>query len=201
MSSKMNIIMNGVPRSGSTLVRQLISSCLGRTVPVTHPAAPIANDHSFISIRHPHDVLASRYRVRLIRDANTHGEGGIRAEYNEMAKHFDAIARTRRSPNTLVRYEQFYNDYDIIFDALELVTGEEVVEATRILLKAEHSLERNYQRMRVGEEMHIYEEGPPIHEGHIGTVHPGHWIEYMPERFHALVRSLCSRLCKEHGYA
>lgn len=66
----MNVVCCGIPRSGSTLCWQILSALFpDREIFKTHPAAwePDGRTVTFITLRHPYDVAASRYQFRITR--------------------------------------------------------------------------------------------------------------------------------------
>jgi len=171
----MKIFVSGLPCSGATLVRHLVDECVG-TYKADH-------DYVFIVIRHPHDVLASRYQLRVHRN-DTGGMVGLMTEYDEMVKHFDTLHEVAKTPHTLLRYERFYTNYELIFSTIEFVTHEYITYEKRKALTHKYS--------------HEADDG--IHGDHLGLVTPGSWTRTLPEWAHPIVRDKCARLLEEYDY-
>jgi len=136
------VAVNGIPRSGSTLVSQLVRGVLGLVDPnfkliQTHPGVGEREevDHTFITIRHPYDVAASRYRIRLSRSPEAYGLNGLRAEMSVMFQHYAGLKNLYQLPHTVLRYEKFYQDYDIIFMAIENAFNMRLTEKVKVTSK------------------------------------------------------------------
>jgi len=206
MAEDMKITVGGIPRSGSTLVWQLISEVFPKVkIGKTHPAA-WEPDGSFIivTIRNPYDVGASRFRHRTLRDqtglVNIANLAGLDAELNEMIKHFAPLtAWVKELPEmALLRYEDFYNNYDLIFDLIEERLNKIVPMALRDTIKDKFSLDKNRKRCAqpVVKGENRFRMGP----GHIGTVTPGLWRSIIPPWGYELMAEKCGPVAKEWGY-
>ena len=200
----MSIAVCGVARSGSTLVWQILSAMLGFPVGQLHPATDAdlqAWSRYVVTIRHPFDIAASRYRVRLSRDERGAGWTGLEAELFVMLEHFRGAQKILSTMDSmLLRYEEFYLDYDLAIDALEKFCLVEVSAEKRAAIKEEFSLMANQQR---AQKLGCFLDHDPIsrvHGDHIGAVHPGMWKEQLPDWGVQLVIAMCSNLAKEWGY-
>ena len=191
------ICINGVPRSGSTLVMQLATGLLGY-VQHTHPAINEHNaDISIVTIRHPYDVAASRYIVRLSRVGAKEGEyKDLEAEIVEMVKHFNGIHKV--DPKIIIRYEHFYNNYPVIFDAVEQASGIKFTALVKKKLTDQFSLEANKVRADAQDSFLTFDEHG-IHGDHINGVVPGSWRN-LPVWTHKVIIQKCGELCREWGY-
>jgi len=123
-----SVVMCGIPRSGSTLVWQIVAEALpGTTVVHTHPAVWKAKPSSVVigSVRNPYDVAASLYRVRLSRSGDdAGGVEGLKAELGWARKNFAgaSVMFLQKSPQharTILRYEDFLHDYDVIYSGIQ----------------------------------------------------------------------------------
>lgn len=190
----MEIIICGIPRSGSTFVWQIFNSIFPG-IESTHPAAwePDGKTHAIITIRDPRDVLASRYRVRLSRDPKTGGVIGLEAEFHVMKWMFESVAKIKKGPYTILRYENFYNNYNVIYDLLE---QQFYVKVDRKFLNECFSLEANKKRAAEIKNFNSFDTHK-IHGDHIGLVIPG---SYKQHQFNLLIERWCEQLCKEFNY-
>lgn len=196
----LRLAVNGVPRSGTTLVGQVLRGTLDLmgvdyTLQRTHPACDNHEevDHSVVTVRHPYDIAASRYRVRLSRDPSTGGLVGLEAEIAEMHKHFHAI----KTPVDLY-YEEFYSEYTPIFVWLEHKVG---MIPSNVVAKVSKqcSLEANRKRAAMLADFNHHDD-TGIHGDHIGAVKPGSWRDVIPVEWHDYVVSSCQQLAKDFGY-
>jgi hypothetical protein len=201
------IAVNGVPRSGSTLVSQLVTGVLDVMMPGvevirTHPAISYDKpvDYTFITTRHPFDVAASRYRVRLSRGPDTGGKAGLAAEMVVMAQHYEGLKSLYQMPHTLLKYERFYCYYEIIFLAIEIALNIRIPEGLKAELSEKYSLTANKHRADQLDNFLTHDD-ELIHGDHIGGVHPGSWKETLPKELQAQMINYCQGISEEHGYA
>lgn len=183
------------------MVGQIIDATLTEmgipfTLQRTHPACNnhVEVDHSVIVIRHPYDVAASRYRVRLSRSPEASGIIGLEAEIGEMYKHFLAIGDRYID----LRYEEFYVEYTPIFIWLEKIVG---MIPSHIVHKVSHeySLEANRQRAAQLADFNQCDQSG-IHGDHIGGVVPGSWKHILPVEYHDFVVNACKALVEMFDY-
>jgi hypothetical protein len=203
------IVTCGIPRSGSTLVWQIMREALPRTrVLHVHPGSwQFKSKLRMIgSMRNPYDVVASLYRVRLSRGGeNIEGPEGLIAECGWARKNYhDAgqIFRSKglRTSRPLLRYEDFLHDYDVIYRAISSVAGVNVPPHRRHKINAKFSLDAN--RKRAARLANFNErDAHDIHGDHIGTVEPGLWKQTIPEWGHEIMHEWCAPIAKEWGYA
>ena len=201
------LAINGIPRSGSTLTGQLLRGVLetidpGYILIRSHPGVGIREevDHTFITLRHPYDVAASRYRVRLSRDPNTGGLQGLKAEISVMAQHYAGLQSLYQLPHTVLRYEKFYNDYEVIYDSIETALGIRIQSIVKADLNIRYSLDSNRVRANKLENFLVHDD-ELIHGDHIGGVHPGSWKNTLPQELQSPMLDLCQGIAEEHGYA
>jgi len=199
----MSIAVCGVARSGSTLAWQILSGLLGYPAGRIHPTktTEFKWNRYVVTIRHPFDIAASRYRVRLSRDQRGAGREGLEAEIYVMLEHFQGAAKVLGTMDSMVlQYEEFYLNYDLAIDAFENFLGVEVSAERRETVKEEFSFAANQRR---AETMASFLEHDPvtgIHGDHIGATHPGTWKTELPDWGIDLVRTRCSELAKGWGY-
>ena len=193
----------GIPRSGSTLVGQIMRAVLPDwTVIVTHPAAlERVGDYPIVcSFRDPRDVAASRYRVRISRGGeDVEGEIGLQAELHEMFKHYDAFLSMTGRNVAKVRYEYFWNRHDVLFDLFEDVFGVFVDKENRARISNDCSIETNLLRAAALPDFNACDERG-IHGDHIATPAPGGWRDVLPAWAHETVERETQRYCDALGY-
>lgn len=200
----MQLTCCSIPRSGSTLVWQILKTIFHETeIPKIHPDTPIADDSTCVStIRHPYDVAASRYRVRLSRGGvRDGGPLGLEAEIGVMITMFanlSFILKVNSCDIHLLRYEDFYQDHTPIYELAHKL-GRPVPEKDRIRISAMFSADAN--RKRAAKLKSFYDVGEEnIHGDHLGPVEPGSWRS-SPEWMRKMIQDSCYLLCVEWGYA
>jgi hypothetical protein len=197
----MQLTVCGIPRSGSTLVWQLLQALFPDIkVGQTHPG-DYTSDGSFYfaTIRNPFDVAASRYRVRLSRDPSSGGRPGMKAELAFMRTTYAGLDRVLAEPQVhLLRYEHFYCNYNEVFDAVETRLSRAVTHRERVLLEAEYSLGMNTMRA-ASQENFLKWDDKMIHGDHIGAVIPGSW-SYLENWQKKMIQDEVSDIADEWGY-
>jgi len=114
-----------------------------------------------------------------------------------MKRHYDLLPLVLEQRCTLLRYEQFYSNYDVIFDAFEDALG--VDTSDRVALKARYSLTANKDRAsKLNSFMQVDSER--IHGDHIGGVVPGSWKHILPSELHDQMLDYCRPIAKEWFY-
>ena len=197
------LVSCGVPRTGSTLTWQIASQVLGEPVQKIHPAE-YEPDGSWVlaTVRHPLDTAASRYRFRLCRSPGDTSEAvagwpGLHTELMEMRKHFHALAAFQDYQRLVVlRYEDFFGNYECIYNALEGMTGRPVYGRQREAITRDCGLAANRERSQKPADFQRYQ----IHPGHVGAAVPGTWRDVIPEQFHTQTLEFCEDICEAWGY-
>ena len=121
------IINHGVSRSGTTLIGRILN-CMFNDVNLihTHPPIKTINPNSYIVAchRHPLDTLVSYIRTTVYncekidhidtKTLNNNANKRLNDYYNfwkDLTKH--------KRPYLLLKYEKFWNNYEIIIDSIE----------------------------------------------------------------------------------
>ena len=197
----MKFIICGIPRSGSTLVWQIMQAIFAdQKILQTHPVE-LVFDGSFAiaTIRHPCDVAASRYRIRLSRGGiKCGGASGLEAELVVMKTHFDALSRIRDSLGKLLWYEDFYQDYTVIYRMIQEEFHCNVSCLRREELDRLFSATANKERADKLNSFNEIDE-QKIHGDHIGPVVPGAWTK-LPDWQKDAIQEFCLPIADEWGY-
>lgn len=194
--------MCGIPRSGSTLIWQILQALFPNDFVVkTHPDIWM-NDGSFLiaSIRSPHDVVASLLRVRLSREGrNKICSEDVDAVIKRMIISFDRLKELLKGPHILFRYEQFYNNHSIIYNVIENIYSIKINNNMRERINDQFNWKSNKKR---ADKLNNFNEigEAQIHGDHIGHVHPGYWCEYLPDWCLDNVRKICNEIGRQWGY-
>ncbi|MHA1345006.1 MAG: hypothetical protein ACTSO3_01265 [Candidatus Heimdallarchaeaceae archaeon] len=203
-----NIIACGVPRTGSTLIWQILIRALpNRKVIKAHPASWEPIDNCFIvgSIRHPYDNAASCFRSRVIGDD---GDGvdvkgtkkGLIAELRMLKNNYDQLRiLLDKYPSFNLRYENFFNNFDYVFDIIESDLKIKVPYELRKEIKIDCSFGMNMKRSFANIKGQEYQK-TKINPGHVGVGIPGSWKAIIPRWGYDVMRKWCDPLCKDWGY-
>lgn len=207
----MNIYIHGIPRSGSTLVWQ-ITKCLFPDVHKTHPEEKEAPPGKYIlTVRHPFDILSSRFRVRLSRSP-AHSTEEMKSAFSDelyqcerffinFKKDFPRDLPCSERPAVILFYEQFWNDYELIFMTLEMFFCITIPPFKQKALREDFSLNENLKRASLLPSFNEVDEKTNIHGDHIGLVVPGHWKYSIPPWGMELMKERLTPICKEWNYA
>jgi len=194
--------MCGIPRSGGTLVWQILSEVLLQPILQTHPAAwePDGTSLAVVTIRDPRDVAASLYRVRLNRGGDgVGGPDGLEAVLGQMVLHFEAADEILRGPHLLLRYERFFWDLWEVWDAIHRTFGLRVSDSDQERIGGKFSLSANRERAAKLKDFNEVGEYR-IHGDHIGGAVPGSWVRTLPEWAWERLNEVCDPLREEWCY-
>lgn len=202
------IVVCGIPRSGSTLVWQILQEVFPeQDILQTHPAdtdrIPDNDSLIVVSIRDPRDVAASLYRVRLSRGGDdVGGMDGLETVLARTKMYFSAAKALMRLASVrilLLRYEHFVHDRQVIYNSILDALGVAVPQKEQKRINAKFSLEAN--RARASKMEDFTEIGEfKIHGDHIGPVAPGSWMSSLPKWATQRVIDVCTPIAEEWGY-
>jgi|ETNvirnome_6_100_1030635.scaffolds.fasta_scaffold04441_6 hypothetical protein len=185
------IIQFSTGRSGSTMVWQVLKELFPNRVIKCHEKelsdiyeecrgnlkCPVVATQ-----RDPRDVLISIIKIRhFINDVErikTDLDRSVLLQYIGELKYKEALLRHYTSPHVpnpllLLRYEDFYNDYDHLFDTLETFFAIKIDLPTRRRLEESTSIRANMDRQK---KFNTFAEVDPesnIHGDHITFPDPG----------------------------
>jgi len=197
------IVTCGIPRSGSTVVWQILRDLVpDQAVPKLHGTYTAQNGELVVlTVRSPHDIAASLYRVRLSRGGvGVDGPAGLEIVLNDTRAHFRSLGEMVGQPHVLLRYEEFYCDFDVIFDAIAGALGIEIGPEVRADIGGRYTLERNRERAAKFADFNEF-DADGIHGDHIGPVLPGSWMDTVPAWGWDQVEMVCDPIAKEWDYA
>jgi hypothetical protein len=196
--------MCGIPRSGSTLIWQILQSVFPKSkVLKTHPDLWEADGSTVVSsIRSPHDVAASLLRVRLSRHREQRKifHDDIITVIRRTKINFDNLKDILIGPHTpILKYEEFYNNHKIIYEMIEEYFNIKIPVKIQNRISGKFSIEKNKKRADVLESFNEVDQYQ-IHGDHIGQVVPGYWKSYIPKRFKEQLETECNEIGVEWGY-
>src|SRR5437763_130993 len=179
----LEFVCYGIPRSGSTLVYQLISGIYPEGVAKTHRYCP-HRVKTAVSFRDFRDVVVSLWRRsdpanvdRQMNEADIEKFAGLcQDRVKELNRYFD------RGDICPLRYEDFATKPSTVFEAVEKTFGIVVSPEKIAELVNQHSLERNRE---VSERLSSFKQIDPesqIHGNHIFRGEIGGWRQFVSDR-------------------
>lgn len=199
----------GIPRSGSTLVWQILTRVFpNKQILKRHPGG-WAPDGSFAfgSIRDPYDCAASRFRARVIGDKGDGSQetvagtkAGLVQELRNMKHNFGALEGWMAAcDHVVLKYEDFFNNFDVVFAAIEKHLSRKVTSEMRKQIEDDCSLARNRQRSYAPRDPKVYKT-TLINSAHVGYGVPDTWKIVIPRWGYAILKQYCEPLCLKWGY-
>lgn len=178
----MKVVGCGIPRSGSTLVWQILQAVFPTQIVLkTHPDIwQPDGSMAFVSIRYPRDVVASLYRVHLSRAGRQQGTSDdLEACICRMEVSFAALPKVLGGPFEMLRFEAFYQSHHIVYDAIEDALAVLIPDAVRTRISKLFSLEQNRARSAVLKDFNAVDKDH-VHGDHYGPAAPGYWDKTLP---------------------
>jgi hypothetical protein len=191
--------MCGIARSGSTAVWQVLRAVFGEGIEQIHPDTWIPDNRKVIvTMRHPYDIAASRYRIRLSRGGvGCGGWQGLEAELYVMKSHFDGVKKIMAHGNYyILHYEEFWNNRWMIYDMIEKELGRFVPREERELIEQCFGLEANRKRAAQLKDFNSHDKDM-IHGDHIGKVTPNSWSKVLPKDLWFSMLRFCNPILEE----
>ena len=196
------IVMCGIPRSGTTLVWQILQEVFSdHVIYKTHPGAWEPDDSAVVgTIRSPYDVAASLYRVRLSRGGQDAGnEDDLNTILNRVGMYFNCMEDIRDGHCVIRKYEDFYENNEPIYDAILKMFGIWVAAPERARINDKFSLSANKERAsKLANFNEVGDYG--IHGDHIGGVVPKSWYRILPDWALVKTAEVCYPIAKRWGY-
>jgi hypothetical protein len=197
----LEFVCYGLPRSGSTLVYQFISSLYRRGVAKVHRYCP-EPVRTTVSYRDFRDLIVSQWRVadpEHIRRKMTRIEvETYAARCLDRLQELDCYRE--RDDACLLRYEEFAPDPMAIFDALRSTFGIVVEPAKAARLIRKFSIERNLRIARRFRTFQQHDEKTQIHGRHIYKGEIGGWRDFVADRDAARFERMLKPALVRYGY-
>jgi predicted O-linked N-acetylglucosamine transferase (SPINDLY family) len=200
MSATKKIIQWSPPRSGSTLVWQILDrlfedpeytenkwyqpNIVQKTHTLDYSMLNNPNYYFVTTIRNPIDCMVSFMTV----NKEEFTKESIDKNINTYINYFNIVQLVRRSNNSIVlRYEQFYDDFTVIYDTLEKVFGTKIPTEKRDAMNKEFSRETNKKKADTMDDFQTWDKDSFIHGDHINSTKISYWEEKIPKDLHTYV--------------
>jgi len=202
--SELEVVCYGIPRSGSTLVYQLISGIYPQGVAKTHRYCP-HRVKTTVSFRDFRDVVVSLWRrsnpARLDQGMTDDDVEKFTATCRQRIQELDRYFE--RGGICPLRYEEFAPKPALVFSALERAFGVAVAPDKAAQLVAESSIEKNVAIAQKLGNFKSIDPASQIHGNHIYRGEIGGWRKFVAggaaERLENLLREPLLRYGYEVG--
>ncbi len=197
-----NIIQFSPVRSGSTLVYNLLRECFpGKVIDKSHTYSKHYLHLPIVAtVRNPLDCIASL----LLVEQSKLDETNLRWAVNELTRlggaDFARLATHRRC--LYLRYEEFFENYDLIFDAFEGFFGISIPVARRAEITSRYNLESAEAIAARQGTFAKSDKVTKIHGNHISANRgrPLYHQEFFTREQLDLLKPMCKNLLSTFGY-
>lgn len=199
---RQTIIQMSPVRSGSTLVWNLLKH--------TFPNAHIVKHHTcgwffnylkiVATVRHPFDCIASIHKANGWEPSLESVERGATRFLQNGA---EAIVSLKDRPDVLVlRYEEFVNNFEVIFEAFESFFGVEIDTHKREQLVDQFGIESVKKITQEQGTFKSWDKETLFHGNHISEYNgsSGYGVEFFSEEQIKRIEELCSDYMEAFGY-
>lgn len=203
------VIVYSTGRCGTTLVSQILSGLPNITVRPSHTLVRnIRRRKMIVPYRDFRDVLVSQWRVKndISKEEIDSGRRMTSSELEEMLVFMEEQIRimeknVRSNPHCLLlKYEQFYNDFEFLYDRIESYLGQSYSVDLREHLSTKFSLKANESRASQMDSFEKWDDNG-IHGHHILTGKEKTWMGLIaPSDYQTLNNGLAKSL-EDWGYS
>jgi hypothetical protein len=199
--SELEVVCYGIPRSGSTLVYQLVSGIYPQGVAKTHRYCP-HRVKTTVSFRDFRDVVVSLWR-------RSNPAGLDQGMTNDDVEKFTATCRQRieeldrffeRGGICPLRYEEFAPNPALVFAALERAFGVAVARDKAAQLIAGSSIEKNTAIAQKLGNFKSIDPASQIHGNHIYRGEIGGWRQFVADGAAERLEDLLREPLQRYGY-
>ena len=183
------IVQYSPPRTGSTLLFNILLFLFEEkshyTTPMDLQNRKVIKSHFLLketnqktyyitSIRHPYDIITSRLRKKNSRCVHN---GDIQRVVRDFQR-VNALQQTKKNL-LILKYENFYNNYNYLFDEIEKVFNITISDEDKTKLHTLFSLSSMKKLSAQFEDFSTYDAGVQIHGNHINLVTPNAYKNHL----------------------
>lgn len=200
------IIQFGPPRTGSTLVWNAIRTvCAGQEIPKRHHLSllhrsPLCRASFVCTVRNPLDIVASMLGVSDLAP----NPSSISEKLTELQRYgmADAVWLANRPRVLVLRYEDFYGDFDQLFHSIESFLGRTASASARHRFEKRFCIEEVRRRAAALGGFHRFDEADQIHGRHISkqSGRPGYHVDVLNEADIRRIRAAFPDFTATFGY-
>ncbi len=196
------IIQFSPPRTGSTLVFNVLREIFPkRRIDKSHNYEPKFEKYPVVvTYRHPLDAMASSIQ----RYGRTPTDEEIEKQIKEFEENslWDILSIRHHSNVLMLKYEEFYEDYDYIFDHLERFFGMTISAEKRRDITGKYNIEAVDKQVREYGDFQTYDTVTQLHGRHISAYKGG--VNYYQDFFSPAqidyLKKVYAKLLVEFGY-
>ena len=212
----------GMPRSGSTFIIQVLFRLFGGRGPITATFNDLfVTSHELekrlepkiVTYRDFRDIALSYWRIKhgcysdtgeLVNTPNEENISNYTDKVMNQIRYLNAVWNYCHNNNLHVlylRYENFYNNYDWLYDQLQeffqITINSDVRDdiTKKFNLKVNKKVSDNY-----GKEFNDWDHYTRLHHRHIYKGTPGLWKDIIPIEYHELMNIRLKESLEEWGY-
>lgn len=195
-----NIIQWSPPRSGSTLVWQILDYLFEdpnyTKYKWTHPNIvqkthtldySLLNkpSHFFVTtLRNPIDCMVSWMLV----SKHPFTKESIDKNIAQYLNYFSLLKLVESANNSIIlRYDKFYNDNNVIYNAIEKAFGVEITKSMRETMNKKFSKDNNKKIADTMKDFDEVKKDSFIHGDHFNSTEVSYWRQKIPKEFHVYV--------------
>ncbi len=200
------VIQFGPPRTGSTLVWNAVRAiCPELEVPKRHDLSflhrsPLCRARFIATVRDPSDIIASMLGVSEL----TPTPEAVDSKIEELARQgmADAIWLRNHSRALILRYEDFYGDFDRLFTPIEGFLGKRAEASARKDFERRFSIDAVRERAEKLQSFDRFDPQDQIHGRHVSrqSGRPGYHHEVLDPASIARIRERFARFIDVFGY-
>lgn len=190
------------PRCGSTLMWQILNKCYEGEVIKTHDWVYDNKSIVFCSIRDFRDSFLSYMRVSSVNLSKLNKDkiDTFANVYLKFIQGFDE-ALSVLDNYTLLKYEDFTNNYNIIFDAIEKKLNKSITQENRKVISEKFSFDSNMKIAKKFKFFHKdWDKKTKIHGKHLHKGEVGGWLNTIPKNLQGYYSSKFTKYIKKYGY-
>lgn len=193
MSRPIKLYQFGTGRSGTTLITQCLKS-LGISVEAVHGFVTTFDNGVVGSYRDFRDIIVSRWRICLSENSNYNERCNEQMTQQEFEKEciysespfLEQIETANKMKKTYpdmlwLKYEEFYNDFDYIFDQLDTHYSMNITKVEKKYIREHSTMKANRKIADLFENFRQLDGVSGIHGHHIYKGEIGGWKKIIPE--------------------
>lgn len=217
----MKILQYAVPRSGSTLIYQILLQLFDeKDIKYSHDFFEMKDRYLIMTRRDFRDLLVSHWRIwngkfddnRQLINIPTYDE--IKGEINTIKHKIQVMEEYDKfykgyNKTLIFNYEEFYGNYKFIFEKLESFLGIKISKEKRKDIIKKTCLKtkiKQQSEMKIIHTERIFDNWEDNKDIHVNHIHPsiepkpGYWKKVIPKELHSMVNYGLEDELKKWGY-
>jgi len=215
------IIQFGIPRSGTTVVWQILNELFPNEVIKTHSVKKY-DCKSVLTIRDFRDILISQFMTDREKNGKMQsldlGNKCFKSKEISMPifskiiinKYVKRIIKEEKFLQEYInfykdnciclKYEKFFENFEYIFENLENFFNIDINKKTKVAIINKYKLESNKKISDRLEDFNQWDSNSLIHGHHIINGTPGNWKNIIPKKLHGYLNRNLSKILRRWEY-